>query len=79
MAPISSDSSCAQVADLERGDLAVLVLVDDERVDDLDELVLAQPVELGCDLAGEVGLGEAEHQHLYGANGHSALLLRSRS
>ena len=50
-----------------------VVLVDDERIDDLDELVLAQPIELGCDLAGEVGLGEPEHQHLYRANGHSAL------
>ena len=57
-------------------DLAVGVLVDGQRVDHADGVALAQPLELGDDLAVEVRVLEAEHDQLYGSDRHGAPLGR---
>jgi len=46
------------------------VLVDGQRVDHADRVALAQPLELGDDLAVEVGPLEAQHDQLNGSNRH---------
>ena len=57
----------AQVRDL---DLSVGVLVHGERVDDAHRVALLQALELGDDLAVELGVAEAEHDELNGPDGH---------
>ena len=60
----------AQVRDL---DLAVGVLVDGQRVDHAHRVALAQPLELGDDLAVEVGVLEAQHDQLNRSDRHCLL------
>ena len=55
-------------------ELAGGVLVDGQRVDHAYRVALAQPLELGDDLAVEVGLLEAQHDQLNGSNRHFFLL-----
>ena len=70
MLPSSIASSCDQVAEVLDLDLAVGVLVDGERVDDAHRVALAQPLELGDDLAVEVGVVEAQNDQLDGSDCH---------
>jgi hypothetical protein len=58
------------VLDLE---LAGGVLVDGQGVDYADRVALAQSLELGDDLAVELGLREAQHDQLNGSNRHRYL------
>ena len=51
-------------------ELARGVLVDGQRVDDADRVALAEPLELGDDLAVEVRVLEAQHDQLNGSNRH---------
>ena len=51
-------------------DLALGILVDGQRVDHADGVALAQPLELGDDLAVEFGVLEAEHDQLDGSDRH---------
>jgi hypothetical protein len=64
----------AQVLDL---DLAGGVLIDGQRVDHAYGVALAQPLELGDDLAVEIGLLEAQHDELDGSYCHCLLSFRS--
>ncbi len=57
----------AEVGDL---DLPVGVLVHGERVDHADGVALAQALELGDDLAVELGVLEAQHDQLDRSDGH---------
>ena len=57
----------AEVLDLE---LALGVLVDGQCVDHTDGVALAQPLELGDDLAVELGVLEAEHDQLDWSDRH---------
>ncbi len=59
-----------EIAVLHRLDGAVLVLSDHQRVHEPDGVALPEPLELGQDLAAEVGLVEAQHQELHGSDGH---------
>jgi hypothetical protein len=56
---------------------ATLRDLDGQRVDDADGVALAQPLELGDDLAVEVGLLEAQHDELNGSNRLAFLSFRS--
>src|SRR6266508_263490 len=60
----------AQVGSFQRLDLAASVLVDGERVDHANNVVLLQPVELGHDLPLEIALAEAENEQLDGSECH---------
>ena len=51
-------------------DLAGGVLVDGQRVDHAHRVALAQTLELGDDLAVEIGLCEAQHDQLDRSNRH---------
>ena len=50
--------------------LAVGVLVHRERIDDAHRVALLQALELGDDLAVELGVAEAEHDELNGTDRH---------
>jgi hypothetical protein len=63
-----------QVAEVLDFELAGGVLVDGQRVDHAYGVALAQSLELGDDLAVEVGLLEAQHDQLNGSNRHCSLL-----
>ena len=70
----SSSDRFAEVLDL---DLAGGVLVNGQRVDHAYGVALAQPLELGDDLAVEIGLREAQHDQLKGSDRHCFLSFRS--
>ena len=53
-------------------DLAGRILVNGQRVDDAYRITLPQPLQLGDDLAVEVGVAEAEHDQLHRSDGHEA-------
>src|SRR3954451_12381215 len=53
-------------------DLAGHVLVHGEGVDDAHRVALPQALELGDDLAMELGMLEPEHDELYWSNGHGS-------
>ena len=55
----------AELALVQDLDLAVGVLADGQGVDHPDQVVVAEPVQLGADLAVQVGLLEAQHQQLH--------------
>ena len=59
-----------QVAEVLDLDLALGVLVDGQCVDHAHRVALTQPLELGDDLAVEVGVLEAEHDQLNWSNRH---------
>ena len=63
-------SSLVEVAQVRDLDLAVDVLVHGQRVDHAHRVARAQLLQLGDDLAVELGLLEAEHEQLYGSNRH---------
>ena len=52
-------------------DLAAGVLIDGQRVDHTYGVALAQALELGDDLAVKIGLLEAQHDQLDGADCHA--------
>ena len=56
-------------------DLAVGVLVDRQRVDHAHRVALAQPLELGDDLAVKLGMLEAEHDQLDRSDRHRSPFL----
>ena len=51
-------------------DLSVGVLVHRERIDDAHRVALLQALELGDDLAVELGMAEAQHDELNGTDRH---------
>src|SRR4051794_5647733 len=57
-----------QVAQVHRREFSVGVLVDGQRVDHPDGVVLPQPLELVDDLAVEIGFREPEHDELNGSD-----------
>src|ERR1700755_270244 len=59
-----------EVAEMLHFQLAVGVLVDGERVDDAYRVGLAEPLELGDDLAVEVGVVESQYDQLHRSNCH---------
>ena len=59
-----------EVAQVLHLDLSVRVLVDGQRVDDAHGVALAQPLELGDDLAVELGMAEAENYELNWSDCH---------
>src|SRR4051794_17699844 len=63
-----------QVAPLDGFEVAVEVLLDGEGVDEADDVALAQTSQLLDHLTAEVRLGEADHEQLYGSDGHVWLL-----
>ena len=63
-----------QVAEVLDGELAVRVLVDDERVDDPHGVRLPEPLELLDDLSVEVGVFEAQHHELNRSDRHAIVL-----
>ena len=68
-----------EVALLNRLDHAVLGLAHGEQVDEADDVAVAQALELGADLAVELGVLERDHEDLDGADGHGKNLPRERS
>ena len=66
-----------EVAEVLHLDLALGVLVDGERVDHPHRVALAQPLELGDDLAVEVRVLEAQHQELNRSDCHLVPFPRS--
>ncbi len=60
-----------QVAALDGLDHAVLGLAHGEQVDEADDLAVAQALELGADLAVELGVLERDDEDLDGADGHA--------
>src|SRR5512132_1325632 len=63
----------AQVARVQRLDVALVVLPHDRQVDQADDVLVLQALELLEDLAFELRLVEADYEHLYRANSHRHL------
>ena len=59
-----------QVAEMLDLHLALRVFVDSKRVNHADGVALTQPLQLGDDLAVELGMPEAQHDQLNGSNRH---------
>ena len=53
----------AEFVELDEGDVAVQVLLDEQTVDDADRVVLDEPFEFGNDLAGELTAREFDDQN----------------
>src|SRR6202012_3670891 len=60
-----------EVAEVLHLQLAVGVLVDDQRVDDAYGAAFAEPLQLGDDLTVEVGLTKPDHDELHRSDCHA--------
>jgi hypothetical protein len=83
--PISADHRAdldrlvlGQVAQMLHLDLSVRVLVNRERVDHADGLLVMQPLELGDDLAVKLGVAKAYDDQLNWSNCHRSRLSNRR-
>jgi len=62
-----------EVAEMLNLQLTVFVLANGQRVDDAYRVALAEPLELGDDLAVKVGVVESQYDQLHRSNCHVAL------
>ena len=70
LVPTSIASCLGEVAEVLHLQLAVGVLVNDQRVDDAHRAARVEPLKFGDDLTVEVGMVEPQYDQLHGPNGH---------